>query len=121
MDDRGHWHNVSEKEVAQRNAMRDMDHDRNESGRSNDRPRFVFSMEIGSTVELVRGDDKVLAVFEGAEKNKVTLRPIEQAGVQMPYLEVAETVTLSNGSDDGVKAQVWDTRKGRIILRTLPV
>lgn len=121
MDSKGYWHNnpEEEKRLAERitEAMGRHDNSRTEAPL-----RFVVEMELGSTVEVTRGDDRLLAVFEKAEKNKVTLCPLDEAGKVRPYLELAETVTLSKGDGgEGVKAQVWDNRNGKIILRTLPV
>ena len=121
MDSKGYWHNRPSPVIdALRDELSAIRESPDGRARSNDRPRFIIELEVGSTVEVTRGDDKLLAIFEGAEKNKVTLRPIDEAGKTRPYLELAEQVQLSNGSDPGVKAQVWDNRNGKLILRTLP-
>lgn len=112
MNSDGHWSSVD------RNRMAELSRD---PERSNDLPRYVFSVDIGATVELTRGNDRILAVFEGAEKNKVTVQPIEEEGKPLPYIETGETVYLSNGTDAPVKAQMWDRRTGKFVLRTLPI
>lgn len=115
MDNRGYWHDGA-RAAEQADRIREV-----VSGQPQDRPRFVIELEIGSTVEVVKDGEKMLAVFESVDKNKVTLRPIDEAGKTRPYLGLANRVELSNGSDPGVPAQVWDNRDGKLILRTLPV
>lgn len=117
MDSSGHWHDAAELKQAHRRLI-----DAIEGAKSaaESAPRFVIELQVGSMVSVTRGEDKVRAVFLGAEKNKVSLRRIDIAGVVPPYLEFGETVTLSDGTTD-VRAQVWDNRDGKIILRTLPI
>ena len=56
--------------------------------------------------------------FVSASGNKITLKPLD---LERPYLEFAEHVNITNEKNVTVKAQVWDNRNGKIILRTLPV
>lgn len=113
MDEKGYWHNRPPSQLEQQM----------ERSRENQEPRerFVISFEIGSTVLVTRGDDKLICVFEGAAKNKVTLRPVDEVSKPRPYLELAERVELSDGTNPVVAAQVWDNRHGKIVLRTLPI
>src|SRR5579862_5976594 len=109
MDTEGYWHDIP------------VDYNRMSDFINGARERFVIAFDIGSTVELTRGADKMLCVFEKAEKNKVTLRPIDESGKTRPYLDLAERVLLGNGADKSVPAQIWDNRNGLIVLRTLSV
>jgi len=113
VDHKGYWHDAA---IADK-LKDDMDRDRKDAN-----PRYVIAFDIGSTVEIETSKgEKMLCVFKGAEKNKVTLDPIDEAGKPRPYLDVADSVTLSDGSNPGVRAQVWDNRNGKIVLRTMPV
>ena len=39
----------------------------------------------------------------------------------VPVVGLAESVQLTRATGDSVRAQVWDNRGGKIILRTLPL
>lgn len=113
MDQRGYWHDAGKPD-----RITEM---MTGSVPAEDAPRFIIELQLGSTVEIRRGDETMLGVLESIVKNKVTIRPLDETGKARMYLDLAETVILSDGSVPGVKAQVWDNRDGKIILRTLPV
>jgi len=118
MDNRGHWH---ESEQAAMDANRKFrDQFSNSPSQMPERP--AISIEYGEMVQVVKADGETLhATFDAVEKNKVTLTPQDKPGVPLPYFELAESVQLARASGESVKAQVWDNRKGKLILRTLPV
>lgn len=124
MDTKGHWHNEdSEAMKAFKAAER--------AGRAAEvaQPeRPVISIGIGEVVQIVRnGGEFLTATFDAAEKNKVTLTPQAEMAANdrccsgPVYLELAETVQIQRSNGENVRAQVWDNRGGKIILRTLPV
>lgn len=116
MDDRGHWHDAER-------MRRDDDLRRRlvESALPEAARRPVIEIGIGETVGVVKASgETVMATFGAAEKNKVTLTP-QDDGKPRPYLELAEAVQLQRASGESVRAQVWDNRKGKLILRTLPI
>lgn len=118
MDSRGMWHKGDEYD-----KIKAMIHGEDEAGPDEinpERTRPVIEIGIGEKVQIITVDNSLMdAVFESCEKNKVTLKPCyENPGV---YLEFGSTVDLRNVSGASVKAQVWDNRHRKIILRTLPV
>lgn len=111
MDSKGYWHEGS-KAIEQFT---------NQPERSNVRERPVIVLKEGETVTVMKADGSfVRAIFQVASKNKVTLRPIEMNRSQ-PYLELSESVRLEAENGESIPAQVWDNRRGFIVLRTLPV
>ena len=112
MDSKGHWHNTP----AQTEIMR---HLRSEITGLPERP--VIEIGIGERVSIAKSDGSfVFATFDKAEKNRVTLTPCVDSP-PAPYFEFAEAVELRRENGEKVKAQIWDNRGGRIIVRTLPV
>lgn len=117
MDSRGYWH---ESEELARQADDRYARERGSRNSNGDRSRPLFSVEIGEGVEVVKADGQgVLARFEAAEKNRVTLKPVNDTGGL--YFRFAEQVHLRRSNGDEVRAQVWDFRGGKLILRTLAV
>lgn len=116
MDDRGHWHESEAAAAAVNERLR------NElQPGTGGRARATIGIGIGEMVSVVTNDGTtVMATFDAAEKNKVTLTP-QDDGKPRPYLELASTVDLTRANGESVKAQVWDNRRGKLILRTLPV
>jgi hypothetical protein len=81
----------------------------------------VIACDIGEVVAIVREDGvSFMASFDAAEKNRVTLTP-QPPGAPTPWLELASRVKLERSNGESVVAQVWDNRRGKLILRTLPV
>lgn len=81
----------------------------------------IAEIGIGEMVQIVKTNGQtMLARFDAAEKNRVTLAP-QYDGKPRPYLELAERVELQRSTGESIKAQVWDNRNGKIILRTLPI
>lgn len=119
MDDRGYWHNPTQKElVAERTAaLMNEDRDRSTGG---ERPRFIMEVAGDELVRIVCDDGSYSSyIFNSAEKNKVTLSGVEDAP-QLP-LNLSDIVYMERATGERVKAQVWDRRNGKLILRTLPV
>lgn len=111
MDERGYWHYPSESMEAIADELQGKER----------RLRAVISLEPNELVRVVTGDGSYCsATFKSAEKNKVTLTPVE-GGMPMPYLDFARTVTLEKATGEKIEAQVWDNRNGSLILRTLPI
>lgn len=112
MDDRGYWHKSNEDEFGRklREAMA-----------PSQRERPVIEIGIGEMVAVIKADgSRVMATFTDADKNKVTLTP-QDDGKPRPYLDLAESVWLERATGESVRAQVWDNRRGKLILRTLPL
>ena len=110
MDSRGNWHNENSESFKKMFAEQ-------EGKAPPERP--VISIGIGEQVVILKSDgQRIAATFDAAEKNRVTLTPWEGPH---PYLELSEQVELQRQSGESVRAQVWDNRKGKIILRTLPI
>jgi len=115
MDEKGYWHN---REAESRERIREAFGP--ETG-TVERQRIVFELEVGQLVTIKCGREEIRAVFKGAEKNRVTVIAIAEVGRPLPYLELAQSVELSDGKGKSTLAQIWDNRGGKIILRTLPV
>jgi hypothetical protein len=114
MDSRGHWHDGNSDVFSP--LAKDAE------GKPAARERPVIELAIGEMVDVVKADRSfVRASFDGAERNRVTLTPVDLPGHVRPYLELAEPVELRRLNGSACRAQVWDNRKGKIILRTLPV
>jgi hypothetical protein len=115
MDNSGHWHPDMESALKANRAMDQFlpeDHPR--------RQRCAISIAIGEVVTVVKkSGERAKFTFNSAEKNRVILAPWGRG--QLPYLELAEHVQLQRDNGEEVPAQVWDNRRGNIILRTLPV
>jgi len=112
MDDKGYWHDRRPDAIDEINR---------ELGRSGavPQPRYVMSMAIGEVIRVEKsGGEMIRARFDEAKGNKITLTPLDD---KRPYLETAERVQITNEQNVTVEAQVWDTRGGKIVLRTLPV
>jgi hypothetical protein len=116
MDNSGRWHASEAEAVDANRRIREQF-----SGIASNMPeRPAISIEIGEIIAVVKLDgSRLMASFDAAEKNKVTLDP--QPDAHAPYFELAEHVTLERATGESVRAQVWDNRKGKLILRTLPV
>lgn len=107
MDDKGYWHDRAKEDLVAAFTQ------------DGEPRRFVIDLGVGEVVRIEKDADATLrARFESANGNKITLVPIDEV---RPYLEFAEHVSITNERDVTVRAQVWDNRKGKIILRTLPV
>lgn len=113
MDDSGNWHNAGPT-LADKFRQA---HDEAEGKTVPERP--VITCGIGETVYITQEDGTYGGYrFEGAEKNRVTLSSI---GGMMPYFDFGSKVTMHNAAKETCKAQVWDNRGGKLILRTLPL
>lgn len=107
MDARGKWHYDDGKPSGVQEML------------SGKRDRSVISCAVGEIVRIEKTNGEMLRCrFDAANENKVTLQPMDEP---VPYLELAEHVTLTNSTNVSVQAQVWDNRGGKIIIRTLPV
>jgi hypothetical protein len=119
MDSKGYWHSTEGQEEAMRleKVMAGLNDDGVPTA-ARERPVIILSLNEVVTVEKADGT-RLTCTFNGAEKNRVTLTP--DAG--QPYLEFGENVVIWSESrpPQRAKAQVWDNRSGRLILRTLPV
>jgi hypothetical protein len=114
MDDRGHWHESP--------TLRQLIDSATVVGEFHPpAQRPAIEIEIGETVMIVKDDGAtIMASFDAAEKNKVTLTP-QKPPTPEQYLELAEPVQLARANGESIRAQVWDNRGGKIVLRTLPV
>lgn len=107
MDDRGHWHDVT------------IDATPSQIDQIFKGKRPVISIGIGEQVVVLKADgQRIAATFDGAEKNRVTLKPWDGPH---PYLELAEHVQMQRKNGESVAAQIWDNRGGKIVFRTLPI
>src|ERR1700734_547422 len=129
MDEKGYWHHVeSEKDkagLAEAARLGSKARKALEVGEINDELRSIFpgrkviEIGIGESVNVVKDDgEKMRCTFDAAEKNRVTLTAVGLA--QRPYFELAEHVQIQRDSGESIRAQVWDNRNGKLILRTLP-
>lgn len=118
MDNRGYWHNMKDSEIEKLKYELAEGRD---TARSNDRPRFVFSCDIGEGVEIVNEKrEGMLCRFDAAEKNRVTLTPMND-GQPFAVFNFGDRVSVVRSNGDSIPAQIWDLRGGKIVLRTLPV
>ena len=113
MDERGHWHDVSDEQFE---AGRQMGH------LLGSRPRYVVSIAIGERVTVIKPGtgERQEATFDKADRNRVHLTPVGNRSPLL-YFDLAERVMLRSAAGVEVPAQIWDNRNGKIILRTLPV
>lgn len=117
MDNRGYWH---ETEKGARDANREYLR-QSRTPVTEERIRPVISIEEGETVTVMKSDGTFIRCrFEAAEKNKVWVRPIE-LNPHQPCVSMSENVTLERENGEQVSAQIWDNRRGRIVLRTLAI
>jgi hypothetical protein len=117
MDSKGYWHSESGEEEARR-LEKVMAGLKDDGVRPAQRERHVIEFSKGEVATVKLADGRTITTtFESAEKNRVTLIPDDR----QPYAEFAEAVTLLNECGQEARAQVWDNRSGRLILRTLPV
>src|ERR1700734_2535600 len=119
MDEKGYWHHVeSEKDkagLAEAARLGSKARKALELGEINDELRSIFP---GRKVIEIGIGESVNVVKDAAEKNRVTLTAVGLA--QRPYFELAEHVQIQRDSGESIRAQVWDNRNGKLILRTLP-
>lgn len=107
MDHQGNWHHDVPSEERLKNDLLP------------DRGRYVISVAIGEQCRIEKsGGEMLCAVFEKADGNKITLKPIDSVN---PGFLFSEKVRLTNLANVTIEAQVWDNRGGTIILRTLPI